>query len=81
MKEWILKKFNLVTKKEYDKIDEDRRKWFLAYDAEATKNREFAWITEKNKELCEQIIELKKELADEIQKRYEITQKFKKTGS
>jgi hypothetical protein len=68
----------LFQKKEYDELDEDRRKWFYAYDAEAQKNRELIFMAEKNKELNEQIIELKKELADEIQKRYDIAQKMKK---
>lgn len=80
VKDWILKKFNLVSKKEYDELDEDRMEWFYAYNAEAQKNRELIFMAEKNKELNEQIVELKKELADEIQKRYDITQKMKKAG-
>lgn len=76
MIDWILKKFNLVTKKEYDRVDEDRRHWFCAYEGKAAENRDLIWIAEKNKELSEQITELKKELADEIQKRYELVQKI-----
>ena len=77
----ILKKFNLVSKKEYDELDEDRRKWFCAYDAEVQKNRELIFMAEKNKELNEQIIELKKELADVIQKRFELAEFINKVES